>query len=67
MKIAIEFHRTRDADDAHAIVGRESVEAADLDSAIGIARQLSQTSKCHSGRSGDNHRREGRNALFRHS
>ncbi|WP_328600487.1 hypothetical protein [Mesorhizobium xinjiangense] len=43
MKIVIEFHRTRDADDAHAIVGRESVEAADLDNAIGIARQLLRT------------------------
>ena len=43
MKIVIEFYRTRDADDAHAIVGRETAEAADLDDAIGIAQRLSQT------------------------
>ncbi len=43
MKIVIEFYRTRDADGAHAIVGPGTVEAADLDHAIGIVRQLSQT------------------------
>ncbi len=43
MKIVIEFYRTRDADDAHAVVGRESAEAADVDSAIELARQLSQS------------------------
>lgn len=41
MKIVIEFYRTRDADDAHAVVGRESAEAADVESAIRLARQLS--------------------------
>ncbi|MFN4272152.1 MAG: DUF6894 family protein [Aliihoeflea sp.] len=40
MKIVIEFYRTRDADDAHAVVGRETAEAADLDAAIALARQL---------------------------
>jgi len=40
MKIVIEFYRTRDADDAHAVVGRESAEAADLEGAIELARQL---------------------------
>lgn len=40
MKIVIEFYRTRDADDAHAVVGRESAEATDLQSAIELARQL---------------------------
>lgn len=43
MKIVIEFYRIGDADEAHAIVGRETAEAADLDGAIEIARQLSQT------------------------
>lgn len=43
MRIVIDFYRTRDADDAHAVVGRETAEAADLDSAIEIARELSQT------------------------
>ncbi|MCT7376952.1 hypothetical protein [Chelativorans salis] len=42
MKIVIEFYRTRDADDAHAVVGRETREAVDLDDAIGIARLLAQ-------------------------
>ena len=41
MKIVIEFYRTRDVDDAHAVIGRESAEAADVESAISIARQLS--------------------------
>ncbi len=43
MRIVIEFYRIRDIDDAHAIVGRETAETTDLDSAIGIARQLSRT------------------------
>lgn len=43
MKIVIEFYRTRDDDDAHAIVGREADEAVDIEHAIGIARLLSQT------------------------
>lgn len=43
MKIVIEFYRTRDADDAHAVLGRESAEAADVDSAIELARQLSHS------------------------
>lgn len=43
MKIEIEFYRTRDADDAHAVIAREATEAADLDDAIEIARLLSQT------------------------
>jgi len=43
MKIVIEFYRTREADDAHAVVCRETAEAADLDQAIEIARRLSQT------------------------
>jgi hypothetical protein len=43
MKIVIEFYRVREADDAHAVVGRETVVAANLDDAIEIARQLSQT------------------------
>lgn len=43
MKIVIEFYRTRDADDAHAVVGREVIEAVDLANAIELARLLSQT------------------------
>ena len=43
MKIVIEFYRTRDADDAHAVVGRETEEAVDLDDAIEVARLLSRT------------------------
>jgi hypothetical protein len=39
MKIVIEFYRTRNADDAHAIVGRETKEAVNTE----LARQLSQT------------------------
>lgn len=43
MKITIEFYRTREADDAHAIVGRETADVADLDEAIHIARRLSRS------------------------
>lgn len=43
MKIMIEFYRTREADDAHAVLGREAAEAADLDDAIEIARLLAGT------------------------
>lgn len=43
MKFVIEFYRTRQTDDAHAVVGREAVEAGDLANALEIARQLSQT------------------------
>ncbi|WP_342634131.1 hypothetical protein [Mesorhizobium tamadayense] len=50
MKIVIDFYRTRDVEDAHAVVARETAEAADLDDAIEIARQLSRTSTCRSNR-----------------
>jgi len=43
MKIVLEFYRVRKADDAHAVVGRETADAADLDDAIGLARQLWRT------------------------
>lgn len=43
MQIVIEFYRTRDMDDAYAVVGRETAEAADLDDAMEVARQLAQT------------------------
>lgn len=43
MKIVVEFYRTRDADDAHAVVGRETVEVDDLDGATAAARLLAQT------------------------
>ncbi len=43
MRIVIEFYRIRETDDAHALVGRATAEAADLDNAIEIARQLWQS------------------------
>jgi len=43
MKIVIEFYRTRDADDAHAVIGRETVEVDGLDGAIAAARLLART------------------------
>jgi hypothetical protein len=43
MRVTIEFYRTRDADDAHAVIGLEEAEASDLDDAIHIARQLALT------------------------
>ncbi|RUU60203.1 hypothetical protein [Mesorhizobium sp. M2C.T.Ca.TU.002.02.1.1] len=43
MKVMIEFYRTRVADDAHAVIGREIVDVADLDTAIEIARLLART------------------------
>lgn len=43
MHIVIEFYRTRDRDNAHAVVGREAAEAADFDDAMEVARRLSQT------------------------
>jgi hypothetical protein len=43
MKLVVEFYRTRQADDAHAVVGREAIEAGDLADAIQIAHLLSQT------------------------
>jgi hypothetical protein len=43
MKIVIEFYRTRDADDAHAVVGRETLEVEDLDGAIAAAQLLART------------------------
>jgi len=43
MQIVIEFYRARDTDDAHAVVGHETAEAADLDDAMEVARLLPQT------------------------
>ncbi|WP_029353414.1 hypothetical protein [Bosea sp. 117] len=43
MKIVIEFYRIRPQDDAHAVVGRETEEAVDLDAAIERALALAQT------------------------
>ena len=43
MKIVIEFYRIREADDAHAVVGREIKEAVNADDAVEVARRLSQT------------------------
>ena len=43
MKFVTEFYRTRQTDDAHAVVGRETIEAGNLANVIEIARLLSQT------------------------
>ncbi|MBZ9884387.1 MULTISPECIES: hypothetical protein [unclassified Mesorhizobium] len=43
MKVVIEFYRTRVSDDAHAVIGRETVLATGLDDAIEIARLLART------------------------
>lgn len=43
MKIVIEFYRVRAADDAHAVVGRETADADDVDHAISLSRQLCRT------------------------
>jgi hypothetical protein len=40
MKIVIEFCRTRDADDAHAVIGCETLE---VDGAIAAARVMART------------------------
>jgi hypothetical protein len=37
MKIMIEFYRTRDKDDAHAIIGRVMDDAIDHEDAIKVA------------------------------
>lgn len=41
MKVLLEFYRTRIADEAHAVIGRELMEVADLKEAIRMARILS--------------------------
>ncbi|MDQ0394526.1 hypothetical protein [Labrys monachus] len=43
MKIIVEFYRTREADDAHAVLGRVTDEAHDLDDAIDLGRRLALT------------------------
>jgi hypothetical protein len=43
MKFVIEFYRVREADDAHAVVGRETADADDIDHAITVSRQLCRT------------------------
>jgi hypothetical protein len=43
MEFTIEFCRIRESDDAHAVVGRETVRAADVDAAVEAARQLGRT------------------------
>ena len=43
MQFVIEFYRTRKQDDAHAVIGRESAEAVDLEHAIQIAGVLAKT------------------------
>ena len=48
MKIVLEFYRIRKVDDAHAVVGRETANAADLDDAIGLAAAMANAT-CRSG------------------
>ena len=43
MKIVIEFYRIRETDKAHAVVGQETADAANLDDAIEIAYRFSKT------------------------
>jgi hypothetical protein len=43
MQVVIEFYRIRDIDDAHALVGRHTADAANLDDAIQLARRLRRT------------------------
>jgi len=43
MQVVIEFYRTRNKDDAHAVVGRETREAIDLAGAIETAQLLAKT------------------------
>jgi hypothetical protein len=43
MQVVIEFYRTREADDAHALIGREIADAADLADAVKIAHRLGLT------------------------
>lgn len=43
MKVVVEFYRTRETDEAHAVVGRETIEVVDLANAIELARLLSQS------------------------
>lgn len=40
MRVSIEFYRTRDRDEARAVLGRAIREVADLDDAIAIVRSL---------------------------
>jgi hypothetical protein len=43
MKFMFEFYRTRETDDAHAVVGRETVDVADIAAAITLGRRLWRT------------------------
>ena len=43
MKVVIEFFRLRKTDKAHAVIGRETVDAVDRDDAIAIAGRLLDT------------------------
>lgn len=43
MKVIIEFYRVRPQDDAHATVGRETVDAVDVGDAIRLALTLAHS------------------------
>lgn len=39
-RVVVEFYRTRQRDTAHAVVGRETVEAANLEDPVELAKSL---------------------------
>lgn len=43
MKVVFEFYRTRFVDDAHAVIGRETAEASDIEHAMRLAQHLWRT------------------------
>lgn len=43
MKFMFVFYRTREADDAHAVVGRETADVANITDAISVGRRLRRT------------------------
>lgn len=42
MQVAIAFYRTREMDEAHAIVGRENASVTDLGEAVELALRLAR-------------------------
>jgi hypothetical protein len=43
MQVVIEFYRVREADEAHAVIGREIIAASDLHGAMTTAHELWKT------------------------
>ena len=63
MKVVIEFYRTRETDDAHAVVGREAVEAVDLANVF-MENGLIVTTRGRSGLELASHSASGRKAYI---